>query len=390
MRVIDFQEEPEPLLLMPYYPYGNLEDLIVKPPQYVSAFRQVLLGLRHLHGRGVAHRDLKPANLLVAELHPLTIIISDFGFSKFVATDDLLQTFCGTRLYAAPEVYSVGNKDHSKGYRPSADIWSAGVIMLEFIFGRPGHDGIDQLPAEEWIKIWSRTLVKKVYESDENNDQVISVLKRMVKVNPKDRFTADQCLQRGCDNGLFKRRDDGQIVDADDNSEDDATEATTEVDTDIPTSDDSGADDGTTTPTQQLPQETGSGTPNASSAPTILAGGLWGSDESGMQKWANSPSGQLTTIQGSSSGPPSCRQKSLRASDWSMKIGLENSHLDGGFDLGGGRGDGKLTTGIFIRKDYFSASLLSQFAVEDEAGGEAEDKGEPGDGHHEGVTEFAL
>ena len=150
MKVIDFQEEPKPLLLMSYYPDGSLEDLTkVEPWQYVSVSRQMLLGLRHLHVRGVVHRDLKPANLLVVKMDPLTIVISDFGFSRFVTSDDLLKTFCGTKLYAAPEVVPGGNQRCTQGYRASVDVWSAGIIMLVFLFGKPNHTDIDHLPPQE-------------------------------------------------------------------------------------------------------------------------------------------------------------------------------------------------------------------------------------------------
>lgn len=87
MQLIDFREEPEPLLLMPYYPHGSLESW-----QLVSASCQMLLGLRHLHRPGVVHRDLKPRNLLVADRDPVTILISDFGFLKVATTTDLLTT----------------------------------------------------------------------------------------------------------------------------------------------------------------------------------------------------------------------------------------------------------------------------------------------------------
>ncbi|KAL9615897.1 MAG: hypothetical protein Q9160_009170 [Pyrenula sp. 1 TL-2023] len=60
MRVIEFRETPKPLLLMPYYPLGSLTDYDnATQEQHVSAFRQVLLGIRHLHQRGVVHRDIK-------------------------------------------------------------------------------------------------------------------------------------------------------------------------------------------------------------------------------------------------------------------------------------------------------------------------------------------
>ncbi|KAL8648858.1 MAG: hypothetical protein Q9210_004744 [Variospora velana] len=377
MRVIDFKEKPEPSLWMPYYPHGNLEDRRdVKPWQYVSAFRQMLLGLRHLHRRGVVHRDLKPANLLIAKIDPFTIIISDFGFSRVVTSDNLLKTFCGSKAYAAPEVVPVSNKLRSQGYRSSVDIWSAGMIMMEFVFGRANHADIDHLPLKNWILEWSGKAVKQLYELDENNDQVIDIIKHMVTKKPEDRFSADQCLQRGCDNGLFKRCSDGEIVDVDDHLEDNTVEVDREAETEIAASDadpsedmssvNGISDDGVATPTQP-PQRTGSGTSNV--APSILAGELWGSDKSGTQESADSPSGQLIPTGGSNPGPSSRRLKLSHSSSWSMTIGLGHSDTDGGFDPddGGRDWDEEPATGVYIGKDHFTASLELQFAVENES-----------------------
>ena len=356
---------------MEYCSLGSLEDLQgVEPEQYVSASRQMLVGLRHLHSNRVAHRDLKPANLLVANRHPFHIKISDFGLSKVVAIDGVLRTFCGTPLYAAPEVYP----NDRTGYRPSVDIWSAGVIILKFIFGLPAYDNNDPLPPTEWIEQWTDMLLDRIDDLDENDDQVIDIIKHMVTMRPEDRCTADQCLHKGCDNGLFKRRSDGQIVDADTPSEDDATEVTTEADTEIvvpdaDTSDNRSSDNDAATPKQQSSHMTESGTSNASGAPTILIRGLWGDEESVRQDSANFPSGQSTSTRGSNSGTPTRRRRtSSHTSSWSLTIGLGNSDSDGGFDLDGGS-SGEVATGLFIRKGHFTASLESQFASEDEESG---------------------
>lgn len=41
---------------------------------------------------------------------PLAIVISDFGFSRSVANNDLLKTFCESKPWVAPEVAPVGRK----------------------------------------------------------------------------------------------------------------------------------------------------------------------------------------------------------------------------------------------------------------------------------------
>lgn len=147
MQVIRFDEKPRPRLIMPYYLLGNLHNFQVNSQeQYVIAFRQILLGLCHLHG--LAHRDLKPANLLVAA--PFNIIIADFGFAKD-ATDSLLTTFCGTYVYAAPEIYSVNRN----GYGLSVDLWSTGVIMLEFTFGRPAPPALPKTKRHIALRQWN-------------------------------------------------------------------------------------------------------------------------------------------------------------------------------------------------------------------------------------------
>ena len=197
MSVIDFQETPDPLLVMPFYPLGSLVDRTdVTEQQAVSAFRQILLGLRHLHERKIVHRDLKPANLLVAE--PFTVIIADFGLSKD-ATDHLLTTFCGTYLYAAPEVY-LGN---SGGYGPLVDIWSTGVIMLELMYDRPPEPSMKGITLPAWNKRWSKKLVEAVNDWDADEDKVIGLLVHMVTIKAEQRLSAYDCLERGCDSGLF-------------------------------------------------------------------------------------------------------------------------------------------------------------------------------------------
>jgi serine/threonine protein kinase len=58
--------------------------------------------LKYLHDHDVTHRDLKPANVLVYSRDPFVIKLADFGLATEIS---ILQTFCGTIDYAAPQIY---------------------------------------------------------------------------------------------------------------------------------------------------------------------------------------------------------------------------------------------------------------------------------------------
>ena len=285
---------------MPYYPDGHLGQHLerLREQQFVSALRQILLGLRHLHGRRIIHRDLKPENLLVKfdmAKNKLALVIADFGFSKrLIRTNDLLKTFCGTLLYAAPDIFPGRSDD---GYGANVDIWAAGVIIFGCIWSLPKapdtpwrKNARQQAAAiEKWISSWTRSLLEKLYDKDENDDQVIKILLHMIDPNFETRYSADQCLEAGCRNGLFKKTADGDIVDKD---EKDATvDDTTQAPADSTLSDDTDRTE-TPPPRSSQPPET-----NANNA-TILAENLWGELREELdEESANSPSnaGERTT-----------------------------------------------------------------------------------------------
>jgi len=58
----------------------------------------------YLHNHGIVHRDLKPENIMIskesdAEEEIKEIKLIDFGFSKFVSSNDLITDACGTPNY---------------------------------------------------------------------------------------------------------------------------------------------------------------------------------------------------------------------------------------------------------------------------------------------------
>ena len=60
----------------------------------------------YCHAMGIVHRDIKPENLLFSakDTENAIIKVSDFGLARFVDSETLATTTCGTPGYVAPEI----------------------------------------------------------------------------------------------------------------------------------------------------------------------------------------------------------------------------------------------------------------------------------------------
>eukprot|EP01111_Echinosteliopsis_oligospora_P004745 TRINITY_DN1781_c0_g4_i1.p1 TRINITY_DN1781_c0_g4~~TRINITY_DN1781_c0_g4_i1.p1 ORF type:complete len:739 (+),score=236.28 TRINITY_DN1781_c0_g4_i1:134-2350(+) len=122
---------------------GELFDYIVargkvKEKEAKRLFRQIVSAVEYFHGNLIVHRDLKPENLLLDS--DTNVKINDFGFSNVIKPGKLFSTFCGSPLYAAPEIFLA-----NEYIGPEVDIWSMGVILYVLVCGQlpwaVGRDG---------------------------------------------------------------------------------------------------------------------------------------------------------------------------------------------------------------------------------------------------------
>lgn len=116
------ETDTEMYIIMEYASGGELIDYIaakghLSEKEGRRLFRELISTIDHCHLAGVVHRDLKLENLLLSADKSLRL--SDFGLGRTVrTTDQYLNTFCGTPLYAGPELVS-----GIKYIGPAADVW---------------------------------------------------------------------------------------------------------------------------------------------------------------------------------------------------------------------------------------------------------------------------
>jgi len=195
IQLMEVLDTPDTLyLVLEYATGGELFDAIVSKGSYgeddaVHIIYQVVDAMNYVHKLGIAHRDLKPENLLLSNApgEKEYIKIADFGLSKDTSAEGMLKTQLGTPDYVAPEVLS------GEEYDSTVDMWSIGVISYILLCGFPPFFGDSQKELFESI------MGAKFDFPDPEWTHVSSDAKKFIKkilvVDPKERYTAEQALE---------------------------------------------------------------------------------------------------------------------------------------------------------------------------------------------------
>ena len=173
-------------VIMEFCPNGELFQYIVDHGRLTEdeakpKIRQILEALQYIQSMNVAHRDLKPENILLDQYGQLKI--SDFGLSRFLDSNGLVNTPCGSPCYASPECIS-GKPYDGK----TTDVWSCGVILYAMVTG--------QLP---WTKRNQNQLFEQIRHGEYTIPSYIShtcsdFIRGLMTVDPKKRLTIEQAF----------------------------------------------------------------------------------------------------------------------------------------------------------------------------------------------------
>lgn len=174
-------------LILEYCKNGNLaEFLLQNGPFSESAARLIFLQLlnvvQHLHNKDIVHRDIKPENILL-DAH-FNMKLADLGLSHTIKENqNMLNTFCGSIYYAAPEILNQVEYDGKL-----SDSWSVGVVLYCITTGC--------LPWKAGNQVMVMNQIKAGIISTPTNlsETLFDLIQRLLCPDPNTRMTIQQAL----------------------------------------------------------------------------------------------------------------------------------------------------------------------------------------------------
>nr|XP_040125518.1 serine/threonine-protein kinase ULK2 isoform X3 [Ictidomys tridecemlineatus] len=192
VALYDVQELPNSVfLVMEYCNGGDLADYLqakgTLSEDTIRVFlHQIAAAMRILHSKGIIHRDLKPQNILLSyanrrksSVSGIRIKIADFGFARYLHSNMMAATLCGSPMYMAPEVIM------SQHYDAKADLWSIGTVIYQCLVGKPPF----QANSPQDLRMFyekNRSLMPSIPR--ETSPYLASLLLGLLQRNQKDRM----------------------------------------------------------------------------------------------------------------------------------------------------------------------------------------------------------
>ncbi|KFD52388.1 hypothetical protein M513_06769, partial [Trichuris suis] len=177
-----FENDEKIVIVMEYASGGELYDYVnnfgpLSEAEVRRTFRQIVSAVYFCHKNHVTHRDLKLENILLDK--KMNAKIADFGLSNYFSDTDMLRTFCGSPLYASPEIIN------GIPYRgPEVDCWSLGVLLYSLAYSSMPFDGRD-------FNRMIRQIKRGIYYEPDNPSSASTLIRIMLRVSTDRRATID-------------------------------------------------------------------------------------------------------------------------------------------------------------------------------------------------------
>lgn len=173
---------------------------------------QILLALEYIHKFNHIHRDVKPANLVYFEKTETCKLI-DFGMCKPIFKNCRSNGRAITGVVRPPELFC-GNRDDYMVYGCETDVWSLGITWLYLFLKKEISTDKDDTNEEAIKNIYELIPCDELSDEDFYNqhpyinerptwksllddfyqESLVRILKGMLNMNPKNRWSCTQVL----------------------------------------------------------------------------------------------------------------------------------------------------------------------------------------------------
>lgn len=232
VQTLDIFETPYDLfVVMELMPGASIDRRMLKYEEPLTEFearivmRRLFAALHHLHSRNIVHRNVKPQNLYLDSADdvrwPYTVKLSDFSLACYLDDPDAPKQIVGTPEYLAPCATIMSRTEHGdRGvvFATEVDMWAAGVTLYNLLSLQLPFEG--EYPPDVFKKVRvGRVSFGEPF--DDVSDEAISLIRGLLNVDRRKRFTAqtvllhpwfDQLREAGMDGYLGS---DDAIVDSD-------------------------------------------------------------------------------------------------------------------------------------------------------------------------------
>ena len=200
-----YEDEKYFFLIMELLTGGELFDQILTKEKFTESEARDIVApifdaLIYCHSMGIVHRDIKPENLLFSakDTENAIIKVSDFGLARFVDSETLATTTCGTPGYVAPEILE------QQPYDQPCDFWSVGVVLFILLSGSPPFYDEDNFQLFEKIKACKYDFSASSWSlvSDEAKD----FISKLLVADPKQRLQGQAIMEHPWIKGELKSK----------------------------------------------------------------------------------------------------------------------------------------------------------------------------------------
>lgn len=115
----------------------------IEESEICRMFKQIALGVKHLHDNKIVHRDIKDENVVLDHQNGGLRLI-DFGSAAYLKPGRKYETFVGTLDYAAPEIL----RGHTYSGKPQ-DVWALGILLFTLVYRENPFYDIDEIMGGE-------------------------------------------------------------------------------------------------------------------------------------------------------------------------------------------------------------------------------------------------